>query len=139
MTGFKTIFLDTSQLIYYLQESELYYSHMVHFWENYAVCDYVISSITVTEYLTYPYRQGDLKLINGFYTFIDVMGIQVKAINERIADKAAQIWSEYKFFKTMDALQLATACVIGCDLLLTNDKQLRQFREIKCITLDELE
>ena len=80
-----------------------------------------------------------MKLINGFYTFIDVMGIQVKAINERIADKAAQIRSEYKFFKTMDALQLATACVIGCDLLLTNDKQLRQFREIKCITLDELE
>jgi len=39
----------------------------------------------------------------------------------------------------MDALQLATACVIGCDLFLTNDKQLRQFREIKCITLDELE
>lgn len=37
----------------------------------------------------------------------------------------------------MDALQLATAWVTGCDWFLTNDMQLRQFREIKCITLDE--
>ncbi len=39
----------------------------------------------------------------------------------------------------MDALQLATACIMGCDLFLTNDKQLRQFKEIKCVTVGELE
>ena len=43
-----------------------------------------------------------------------------------------------KFFKTMDALQLSTACISGCDLFLTNDKQLKQFKEITCITVDEL-
>ena len=45
MTGFKTIFLDTSQLIYYLQESELYYSHMVHFWRimRYVIMSYHLS------------------------------------------------------------------------------------------------
>ena len=37
----------------------------------------------------------------------------------------------------MDALQLATACITGCDLFLTNDKQLRQFEEIRCITVEE--
>jgi predicted nucleic acid-binding protein len=44
-----------------------------------------------------------------------------------------------KGFKAMDALQLAVACLSGCDLFLTNDKQLRQFKEIKCIVVDELE
>ena len=39
----------------------------------------------------------------------------------------------------MDAIQLATACIMGCDLFLTNDKQLKQFKEIKCIVVDELE
>ena len=39
----------------------------------------------------------------------------------------------------MDALQLATACISGCDLFLTNDKQLRQFKEMKCIIVDEWE
>ncbi len=87
----------------------MYFPHMGYLGKNYTVCDYVTSSITVTEYLTYPYKQGDLKLINGFYTFIDVRNIQVKVINEKIVDKAAQIKAKYKFFKTMDALQLATA------------------------------
>lgn len=39
----------------------------------------------------------------------------------------------------MDALQIATACLSGCDILLTNDKQLKQFKEIKCITVEELD
>ena len=67
------------------------------------------------------------------------MDIQMKAIGEKIADKAAQIRAGYKFFKTMDALQLATACITGCDLFLTNDKQLRQFKEIRCFTVEEVE
>ena len=36
----------------------------------------------------------------------------------------------------MDALQLASACVYGCDVFLTNDKQLCQFTELRCVTLD---
>lgn len=45
--------------------------------------------------------------------------------------------TEYNF-KSMDALQLAVANVTECDLFLTNDKQLRQYKKIKCITVDEL-
>ncbi len=44
-----------------------------------------------------------------------------------MAKKAAKIKADYKDFKTLDALHLACACVHGCDLFLTNDKQLRQF------------
>ncbi len=35
MTGFKMVFLDTSPFIYYLQESDLYYSNMERFWRDY--------------------------------------------------------------------------------------------------------
>lgn len=139
MTDFKKVFIDTAPIIYYLQNSELYFANMKVFWKQYNECDYVTSTITITEYLTYPYRQEDMRLINSFYAFIDDMDIQVKNIDARIAEKAAKIRAEYKFFKTMDAIQLATACITGCDLFLTNDKQLRQFKEIKCITVDELE
>lgn len=138
MTDFKKVFIDTAPIIYYLQSSELYYNNMKAFWKEYNECDYVTSTITITEYLTYPYRQEDMKLINSFYAFINDMDIQVKSIDGRIAEKAAQIRAEYKFFKTMDALQLVTACIMGCDLFLTNDKQLRQYKEIKCVIVDEL-
>ncbi len=139
MIDTKKVFIDTAPIIYYLQKSELYYSCMKMFWKRYVECDYVTSAITVTEYLTYPYREKNFTLINSFYAFISDMDIFVKDIDGRIAEKAAQIRGEYKHFKTMDALQLATACIMGCDLFLTNDKQLRQFNELKCITIDELD
>lgn len=47
--------------------------------------------------------------------------------------------AEYQSFKAMDALQLAVASLADCNLFLTNDKQLKQFKELKCITVDELE
>ena len=108
MTEFKKIFLDTSPIVYYLENSELY-------------------------------QQNNLRLINAFYDFIDGMEIEVRNIDKIIAKKAAQIRAKYRFFKTMDALQLATACLSGCDLFLTNDRQLKQFTEIECILVAELE
>ncbi len=139
MIEFKKIFLNTSPVVYYLEHNELYYLNMKKFWREYEEWDYVTSAITVTEYLTYPYQQNNLQLINAFYAFVNGMNIEIKSIDRAIADKAAQIRAEYKGFKSMDALQLATACLSGCDLFLTNDKQLRQFKEIKCITVDDLE
>lgn len=138
MTEFKRIFLDTSPFMYYLENNELYYPAMKKFWKEYGNYDYITSAVTVTEYLIYPYQQNDSKLINAFYAFVDGMDIEIKSIDKAIAEKAAKIRAEYKFFKTMDALQLATACLCGCDLFLTNDKQLKQFREIKCIIIEEL-
>ena len=139
MTDSKKIFIDTAPIIYYLQNSELYYENMKKFWNKYDLCDFVTSTITITEYLTYPYRQENMELINSFETFIEDMDIQVCDVDVRVAKKAAQIRAEYKSFKTMDSLQLATACIMGCDSFLTNDKQLRQYKEMNCILVDELE
>ena len=71
MTDFKRVFLDTSPIVYYLEKNELYYLNMKKFWKEYDVCDYVTSAVTVTEYLTYPYQQNNLELINAFYAFVD--------------------------------------------------------------------
>ncbi len=37
----------------------------------------------------------------------------------------------------MDALQLAAAVTASCDVFLTNDKQLRQFDGVRCVTVEE--
>ena len=139
MTDFNKIFLDTSPLVYYLEKNEIYYLKMKNFWKKYIDCNYITSAVTVTEYLTYPYQQNNLKQINAFYAFLNGMDIEICSIDKTIAEKAAQIRAEYKYFKTMDALQLATACLSGCDLFLTNDNQLRQFKEVRCITIGEFE
>lgn len=74
-----------------------------------------------------------------FYRLVATIDLEIVEINQEIARKAAQIRAEYKGFKAMDALQLAVACLSGCDLFLTNDKQLKQFKEIKCIIVEELD
>ena len=139
MTDCKKIFLDTSPIVYYLESNGLYYPKMKNFWKAYGNSEFITSVVTVTEYLTYPYQQNNMKLIHAFKAFVDGMDIEIKSIDKEIAERAAQIRAEYKFFKTMDSLQLATACLSGCDMFLTNDKQLKQFKEIKCITVDEVE
>ena len=140
MTEYKKIFLDTTPIIYFLDVDVNYAEKVENLFSDFleAESQMITSTITCTEYLTYPYRTGNSEKIDAFYEFLSDCHIPMCPIDVDIAKKAAQIRAEYKDFKTMDCLQLATACVQECDLFLTNDKQLRQFKEIKCVTMDEL-
>ena len=97
------------------------------------------SVITIEEYFVFPYRNKEYAYIDMFYRLIEITNMEIIEINQEIAKKAAQIRAEYKGFKAMDALQLSIASMSKCDLFLTNDKQLKQFREIECLTVGELE
>ncbi len=54
------------------------------------------------------------------------------------AKLASTIRAKYNYFKAMDCLQIASAMTHNCDLFLTNDKQLKQFNAITCLTIDDL-
>ena len=139
MTGYSKVFLDTAPLIYFL-DTDINYAEKVEniFSEVLENGKSMITSvITCTEYLTYPYRTGNLEKINAFFEFLTDCDILICPIDMNIAKRSAKIRAGYKDFKTMDCLQLATACLQGCDLFLTNDRQLCQFKDIKCITVDE--
>ena len=140
MTDFKRVYVDTSPFIYYLENSALYMDKMKHFFE---ICldkniQIVTSVITVEEYLVFPYASGKVEFIENFKRFIEYMNINVINIDSRIAEQAAKIRSRYKYFKAMDALQIAAAIASGCDMFFTNDKQLRQEKELPCMTIDNL-
>ena len=140
MTGFKCVFVDTSPIIYYLENNALYVDLIKKFFtkclqENIQI---VTSAITVEEYLVFPYSSGKMEFADNFKRFIDYMGIKVVNIDSNIAEQAAKIRGQYKNFKAMDALQIATAIVSGCDMFFTNDKQLRQEKELSCMTMDDL-
>lgn len=144
MTGFKKVFIDTAPFIYYIEgnaENPKYSDKVEKFLRiSYETGIELVSSvITVEEYKVFPYRTKNYEYIESFDRLIHVLDIQFMNISNKIADKAAKIRAEYRGFKAMDALQLASACLAGCDLFLTNDKQLRQFKEIKCIAVEELE
>ena len=144
MIDFRKVFVDTAPFIYFIEKdvNNPQYHEKVKSFFKYGYDndkEFVSSVITMEGYFVFPYRNKAYAFIDMFNRLIATTDMEIVEINRKIAKKAAQIRAEYKGFKAMDALQLATACLTGCDLFLTNDKQLKQFREIKCITVDELE
>ena len=141
MTEYRRVFLDTTPLIYLLDSNETYGEKVREILETLLSnnVQIVTSTITAAEYLVYPYRTDNEEKIDAFEDFLNECDITVYPVNYNIAKKAAQIRAVYDHFKAMDSLQLAVACVHDCHLFITNDRQLRQFKEIKCVTVDEWE
>ena len=139
MTEFNKVFLDTAPLIYFLDDD-------IHFGGKMRdILEYILnsgkkmitSSVTCAEYLVFPYRTANREKADVFFEFTDDCHIDILPITVEIAKKAAAIRAQYPHFKGMDALQLAAAVHEDCDVFLTNDKQLCQFKDIKCITVED--
>ena len=132
------VFLDTSPLIYLL-DNDVNFGDKTNKILSALAQDnnqFVSSVITCTEYLVAPYRTDNRPLVEAFWELVADCGMILYPITKEIALKAADIRAEYGF-KTMDSLQLAVACMEGCQMFLTNDKQLRRFGEISCVTVEE--
>ncbi len=140
MIEFKRIYIDTSPYIYYLEKNPQYSDKVKNFFmQGYNTGkEFVTSTITVEEYAIVPYREKNKKLLDDFDRLLEDTGTDILDITKPIAKKAAEIRACYSKFKAMDALQLAAAVVSGCNVFLTNDKQLRQFMEIMVMTMDDL-
>lgn len=139
MTGYNKVFLDTAPIIYFLDNDVNFGEKAKNIFEEILENKkrIVTSVITCTEYLTFPYKNNNFEKVEAFFEFVSDCDIPLYSVDVEIAKKASIIRAQYKEFKTMDALQLASASIQGCDLFLTNDKQLKQFREIRCITVEE--
>lgn len=141
MTGYNKVFLDTTPLIYFL-DSDVSFGEKTKMILEEVLSDekeLVTSAITCMEYLVYPYRTGNQEKIDAFFEFADDCEIPINGIDVETAKTAAEIRAKYKDFKAMDSLQLAAALHSGCDVFLTNDNQLRQFKGLRCVTIEEWE
>ena len=85
-----------------------------------------------------PYRLNNHQKIDDFERFLLDAKIELIDLTKEIAKLSAQIRAKYSGIKTMDALQLATAVQENCSLFLTNDKQLKQIKEINCLLVEDL-
>ena len=141
MTEYNRVFLDTTPLIYFLDDDVNFGKKTKSILEEIlsAGKSLVSSVITCEEYLVYPYRSGNQEKVDVFFEFSDACRIDLVPISLDVATLAAKIKAEYKDFKTMDSLQLAVALYSGCDLFLTNDKQLKRFNYLRCATVEDWE
>lgn len=133
-------FIDTVPYIYCLEgNNTLSVKAKKFFNEKYkANAEFITSSITYEEYLVHPYKIKDYECIKRFKEFLEVTETSIIYIDKSIAERATKIRAQHTSFKAMDALQLASACHSNCDIFITNDKQLQQFKDINVKLIEEL-
>ena len=133
-------FIDTAPYIYCLEGDNSLSNKTKEFFKEIYIsnANFTTSSITYEEYLVHPYKNKDYDCIKRFKAFLETTETNIVYIDESVAERAAKIRAEYTSFRAMDALQLASACLNNCDVFVTNDKQLRQFKDIKIQLIDEL-
>lgn len=98
----------------------------------------VASSVSLTEILVKPIREGNLTLEKQYkLLFSHFPNLSILPIDNVVAERAAYLRGKYNI-KTPDAFIVATALVANADLFITNDQRLEIIREIKCVSLDKL-
>ena len=137
-----SVLLDTSVLIYYLEGIEPYYLLAEEIF-NHILDENIrgsLSAISVTEFVTKPLADGNVTDVERFKHFIDALSIQVLAVTYEIAERAGKLRSQYPNVQTADALIVATALENGCEIFVTNDKDLKKLEAcgLTIIVLNDL-
>lgn len=132
--------LDTSPLIYYIEEHPVYLPLVDPFFDavSHSNIQVVASTVTLVEVLTQPLRQGNATLATRYrQALLTARGTTISVVSTAIAEEAARLRASYNL-RTPDAIQLATALITGASAFLTNDVRLAVVPDIKVIVLDRL-
>jgi predicted nucleic acid-binding protein len=136
----RRIALDTSVFIYQLESSPKYlaYTDPIFSWLERSQSKAITSTITMTELLVLPYREGDEQRVNDFYGLLSTYpNLDWIAPNLEIAELAARIRAFHRL-QTPDALQAATAVHALATGLITNDPVFERVEGFETLALDQL-
>ena len=119
------IFLDTNFFIYLIESTGERAARTRYLLNAFSARrDEILTSVmTLGELLVLPMRHADHALVQRYKKILHSPGISVLPFLEDAAEVFASIRRD-KCIKPPDAIQLATAAVVGCDLFLTNDERL---------------
>ena len=132
------VYLDTSVVIYSVEQVPDYYQILEPLWEKVQreeirVCS---SELILLETLVLPLRTGNQNLLQAYDQLLS-SSLQLIPIRQEILREAAQLRSDYNL-KTPDAIHVATALKENCTLLLTNDVQFRRVAGLSVTILQDV-
>lgn len=140
MTVSNQVFLDTSPIIYLIENNPLFYSKVSSYLANAIEKDGTLSTsvISIAEFGVRPKRINKPGLIEEMEEMLRILQVKIIDINREIAELSSSIRAKYPTIKIFDALQLASAILSKCTDFLTNDKKLKIVTEINVHIVDEL-
>ena len=133
------LFLDTAPVIYFVERNPQFVALVDPVFEKLdSDITAVISGITLSECLVGALRIGLVDLEQAFVEVLQQEQVIFVDINPSIAQEAARIRVRYNL-QLPDALQVATALISSCEVLLTNDKNLKRVTELRILLVNDLE
>ena len=128
-----TVVVDSAPLIYVLAEHPQFSTQFVGLFEaaEAGELQIAISTITLAEVLTGPYKAGQTMLAKRYERAL--LHYNVIPVSAAIAVLAAQLRSRYRL-KLPDAMQLATALDVGANAFVTHDVDFAGVEGIQILT-----
>lgn len=135
----RRIAVDTSLFIYQLEESARYVAltDSIFSWIERTGHEAVTSTITMTELLVHPYREGDEGRVDAFYALLSTYpNLEWMALDLETADLAARLRAVHRL-QTPDAIQAATGLTARADAFVTNDPVFMRVPGFEIAVLDQ--
>ncbi len=136
----KVVGLDAMVFIYHFEENQAYSPLTFSIFESLEKGNFnsITSILTRLEILVKPKKKNNLLLTERYKLLFETFpNLQVKEINENIADIASSLRANYNI-NTPDAIQIATSLESKADIFITNDATLKKVSEIKVLLLSEM-
>jgi predicted nucleic acid-binding protein len=141
LIGVTRLGFDTAPFIYFVERNPKYLAltrEIIRRVDTGIVAGYS-SVISLTEVLTQPLRLGNAALANEYRNLLlHSRNFTLLPIDVGMAESAANLHARYGL-RTPDALQIATVLSAKCEVLLTNDTNLKRVTELRILVLDDLE
>jgi predicted nucleic acid-binding protein len=119
------VFLDTNIFIYLIEDRGEHGRRAAELLDRLTVRRDLIytSTLTLGEVLTQPLLKGNRKLADEYEKALNSPGVHLIDFDRAAARRYASIRLD-KSIKAPDAMQLAVAAAVQCDLFVTNDDRL---------------
>lgn len=133
----KTIGLDTTPLIYFIEENPAYIERVRLFFEAMDRGDFLVvtSTVTLLEVLVHPLRCNNKALAAEYRDILLNSNLITLEVSNAIAEHAAQLRATHNI-RTPDAIQLGAALDAGATYFFTNDTRLPEIPSIQILTMD---
>lgn len=126
------IYVDTSCIIYLLEASGPIHRAVSERLASYganADATLVTSRLARLECRTKPLREANAALLARYETFFGAQRFRLVDVSPMVIERATDLRVKHGF-KTPDALHLATAIIVGADVVLTGDHQFERCTEV---------
>ncbi len=129
------VMVDSAPIIFYLENRSKFADRFAPIFEaaESGELEITISTITLAEVLAGPFQHAN-ELLAAQYerALTSSTGWRVVPVNQQIAVQVARFRTLYKL-RLPDAVQVATAVVVGAHAMVTHDKTFARIRELRII------